>query len=55
MLARAKGELLAGDAYIRAVVELQADLESRRFGDAWAYHPTSTPRHPRPLARCCDH
>lgn len=33
MLARAKGELVEGDAYTRAVVELQADLESRRFVD----------------------
>lgn len=33
MLARAKGKLLEGEAYIRAVVELQADLESRRFVD----------------------
>lgn len=31
MLARASGELVEGDDYIRAVVELQADLESRRF------------------------
>jgi hypothetical protein len=33
MLARQKGELTEGDAYIQAVVELQADLESRRYGE----------------------
>lgn len=33
MLARQVGELTEGDDYIQAVVELQADLESRRFGE----------------------
>lgn len=31
MLARQNGELSEGDAYIQAVIELQADLESRRY------------------------
>src|SRR6266508_3950178 len=33
MLARADGDLVEGDDYIRVVVALQADLESRRFGE----------------------
>jgi hypothetical protein len=33
MLARQNNELAEGDDYIRALVELQADLESRRLGE----------------------
>jgi transcription elongation GreA/GreB family factor len=33
MLARQTGELAEGDDYIQALVEMQADLESRRFGE----------------------
>jgi hypothetical protein len=33
MLARQTGELAEGDNYIQALVELQADLESRRLGE----------------------